>query len=319
MTIRYTCNGCESVLKIKDEKAGSNGRCPKCKMEFVVPFPPADDDIDVEAHGASKSTAAVDPPVDDVDMPIELTPEVEESPDFDPLDILSGPPTTARALDARSAAASADKKPSVAELMRDFEAGKKKDRKKDSASEVSIPTATTGSAEQTSGSAANALSRAYQQKRESANAPRVSAKDVEAAAQRALLMEFLKKKAGPVAAAVVLCLSTYYWYMNRVPYEGLPLFPVTGKVVSQNGGVDGLRVQFMPVFAGTEDKRSSAEGVTTADGSFYLIYMAPHEGAPAGKYEIVVFGKQGAPLSLPEGTSMVTVTDSGENNFEIKL
>jgi len=39
MTIRYKCIGCESVLKIKDEKAGGKGKCPKCKLEFVVPFP----------------------------------------------------------------------------------------------------------------------------------------------------------------------------------------------------------------------------------------------------------------------------------------
>ena len=38
---------------------------------------------------------------------------------------------------------------------------------------------TTASAEQTAGSAANALSRAYQQKRDSSSAPTVSAKDAE--------------------------------------------------------------------------------------------------------------------------------------------
>lgn len=314
MTIRYTCHGCESVLKIKDEKAGTNGRCPKCKMEFVVPFPA--DDIDGDAHGHSKPV--MDALVDDVDMPIELTPEVEDSPDIDPLEILSSPATTARTPEARSGSVATEKKPSVAELMREFEAGKKKERKKDAASDVSGP-ATPASAEQTAGSAANALSRAYQQKRDSANAPRVSAKDAEIAAQRAMLMEFLKKKAGPVAAAVVILLSGYYWYMNREVYSGLPLYPVNGKVISQAGGVDKLRIQFMPVSTGTDDARSSAEGVTTADGSFYLIYMAPFEGAPAGKYEIIVYGKAGAPLVLPEGTSIVTVTDSGKNDFEIKL
>lgn len=81
--------------------------------------------------------------------------------------------------------------------------------------------------------------------------------------------------------------------MNREVYSGLPLYPVNGKVISQAGGVDKLRIQFMPVSTGTDDARSSAEGVTTADGSFYLIYMAPFEGAPAGKYEIIVYGKAG--------------------------
>lgn len=37
MTIRFTCTGCGSVLKIKDEKAGTEGHCPKCKTAFQVP------------------------------------------------------------------------------------------------------------------------------------------------------------------------------------------------------------------------------------------------------------------------------------------
>ncbi len=39
MTIRFTCAECASVLKIKDELAGTSGRCPKCKTNFVVPTP----------------------------------------------------------------------------------------------------------------------------------------------------------------------------------------------------------------------------------------------------------------------------------------
>ena len=41
MTIRYQCTECESVLKIRDDKAGQTARCPKCKTEFVIPEPEA--------------------------------------------------------------------------------------------------------------------------------------------------------------------------------------------------------------------------------------------------------------------------------------
>lgn len=37
MTIRVKCDGCGSVLKIKDELAGKEGSCPKCKAEFKIP------------------------------------------------------------------------------------------------------------------------------------------------------------------------------------------------------------------------------------------------------------------------------------------
>ena len=33
MTIRYTCGSCGSVLKIKDQLAGTPGKCPKCKKQ----------------------------------------------------------------------------------------------------------------------------------------------------------------------------------------------------------------------------------------------------------------------------------------------
>jgi DNA-directed RNA polymerase subunit RPC12/RpoP len=39
MTIRYTCTQCGSHLKIKDEKAGKPGHCPKCQAEFIIPQP----------------------------------------------------------------------------------------------------------------------------------------------------------------------------------------------------------------------------------------------------------------------------------------
>lgn len=42
MTIRFTCSECSSVLKIKDELAGTSAKCPKCKTKFVVPEPSPD-------------------------------------------------------------------------------------------------------------------------------------------------------------------------------------------------------------------------------------------------------------------------------------
>ncbi len=319
MTIRYTCRECASVLKIKDEKAGTNGKCPKCKTEFVVPTPASEDDIEVEAEGTVDASSAAPPIDDDLDMPIELTPEVADDPDFDPLDVLSAPaPARPAPAATRSTSFGTDKKPSVAELMRDFEAGKKKDRKTESTPDAVRPQMT-ASPEQTAGSAANALSKAYQQKRESANAPKVSAKDVQAAEQRALLMEFVKKKAGPAIAAIAVVFYGYYWYMFSESYKGLPLYPVTGRVISQTEPVEGLRVQFRPLAASIEDTRTSAEGTTAKDGSFRLVYEIPYDGAPEGKYEVVIFGSSGSPLALSEGTPMLSVSASGKNEFDINL
>ena len=37
MAIRFKCPKCGKILSVKDENAGKNGRCPKCKEMIVVP------------------------------------------------------------------------------------------------------------------------------------------------------------------------------------------------------------------------------------------------------------------------------------------
>ncbi len=60
MTIRFTCAECDSVLKIKDELAGSPGRCPKCKTKFIVPSPQPGEqapDQELVVHQADTSSS----------------------------------------------------------------------------------------------------------------------------------------------------------------------------------------------------------------------------------------------------------------------
>ena len=57
MTIRYKCPECESVLKIKDDLAGTDGKCPKCKAKFVVPEPEGDAEPAQPAAGKKPKSA----------------------------------------------------------------------------------------------------------------------------------------------------------------------------------------------------------------------------------------------------------------------
>jgi phage FluMu protein Com len=134
MTIRFTCPGCESVLKIKDEKAGTDAKCPKCKRPFVVPQPAEDDGIEIELPPAAPAPAAaagapVELPIDlPVDLPLDLTPEVAQTEDFDPADVLNSGRPAARSVTPSAPAPQAvppDRRPSIAELMKDFESTKK--------------------------------------------------------------------------------------------------------------------------------------------------------------------------------------------------
>ena len=56
MTIRYTCQSCDSTLNIKDEKAGQKGKCPKCGESFTVPQPEKSAKSEKKSSGKKKKT-----------------------------------------------------------------------------------------------------------------------------------------------------------------------------------------------------------------------------------------------------------------------
>lgn len=58
MTIRYTCSQCSSVLKIKDDRAGTVAQCPKCKTKFMVPEVAVERESPVLQVAASRPEAA---------------------------------------------------------------------------------------------------------------------------------------------------------------------------------------------------------------------------------------------------------------------
>lgn len=313
MTIRYTCTGCESVLKIKDEKAGTKGKCPKCKAEFLVPQPEVEESAEV---AASSADAPVDEPVDSVDMPIELTPEVPESDSFDPLSVLGA--STGFAGSRSSRVETTERKPSMAEMMRDFDAAKKGKEKK-AASETVRPSAVAASALETAGTAADALSRAYQQKRDSASAPSKSAKDIKAQEERALLTEFITRRALPGLLVAGGLIYGYLSWMSHEPWTGPELFEVTGQVSTGGAPAVGIEVIFEPISSGPEDNRTASRAYTDPGGNFRLMYDVSHFGCPAGEYNIGFAGVTGQPLSRAEGALKLTVKGNEPNQFKITL
>ena len=313
MTIRYTCIGCESVLKIKDEKAGTKGKCPKCKADFLVPQPEVEESAEVAASPAEEP---IDEPVDSVDMPIELTPEVPESDDFDPLSVLGASTGPVGSRSSRSE--TMERKPSMAEMMKDFDSAKK-GRDKKATSETVRTSAIAASALETSGTAADALSRAYQQKRDSASAPSKSAKDVKAQEERALLTEFITRRALPGLLVVGVLVYGYFTWMNHEPWAGPELFEVTGQVSTSGTPAVGIQVFFEPISSGPEDTRSAVWATTDPGGSFRLMYDASHFGCPAGEYNIGFAGVTGKPLNRAEGALKLTVKPNEPNEFKINL
>ena len=301
------------MLKIKDENAGSKGKCPKCKAEFLVPQPEVEESAEVVASPADEP---IDEPVDSVDMPIELTPEVPESDSFDPLSVLGASTGSAGPRSSRSE--SAERKPSMAEMMKDFDAAKK-GREKRATSETVRTSAVAASALETAGTAADALSRAYQQKRDSASAPSKSAKDVKAQQERALLKDFITRRALPGLLVVGVLVYGYFSWMNDEPWTGPELFEVTGQVSTAGTPAVGIQVFFEPISSGPEDNRSAVWATTDPGGNFRLMYDASHFGCPAGEYNIGFAGVTGKPLNRAEGALKLTVKANETNEFKITL
>lgn len=60
MSIRVVCQQCHAKMDIKEELAGSTRKCPKCKTEFTVPKPDAEEPVDDAASSHSKIETVVD-------------------------------------------------------------------------------------------------------------------------------------------------------------------------------------------------------------------------------------------------------------------
>ncbi len=401
MTISYTCTACGAVLKIRDEKAGTEAKCPKCRTAFVVPHLAESADSDVvigaaissdaanaapsaaEPSAAEPSAAEPSPaelsatgnPVirkqpakkqpatkqpaderieddddavaekflfsdpseteslpgpsdeitagdfdDDVDEPFEVTPGAPPD-DFDPLDVLS----TRSQSGARPSTAGAgdEKKVSVADMMRDFNASKKKRAARQKNSEESEQTEVVA----TSGSAAEAIARAYQQKRESAAAPKVR-RPTRADAERKLMNARLKRAIPAVLGSLLLGYGLFF-LITLKSYSGVPLAPVSGNLTQENHTLKDFRITLVPILTDEESQqasngrgapgKSTSFGFTNEKGEFYMRYTAEVDGAAICESRVEIYNPSGVPVAVPESFSRVTVKADGPNELIISL
>jgi hypothetical protein len=112
MTIRYECSECSSVLNIKAEKAGQQGKCPKCRCKFTIPK-------------ASTKAEPVLTEDDLIDMPLVITPaavfpreSVSPVEDFDPLAVLNSDSASGQ---IGAGGGTNERKPSVSDLMKEHQ------------------------------------------------------------------------------------------------------------------------------------------------------------------------------------------------------
>jgi hypothetical protein len=330
MVIRYTCEKCTSVLKISDDLAGTDGKCPKCKVKFKVPASTqgadeAEDEVQPDSPGAGVESASTEQAeiaaavAKLVDMPTEVTPQVDLSAmdDFEPVVAGSEADNAAFQQNDPNAAPEAPK-PSVAELMRAHEEAKKKKAAAKKKDKGSLEAAAAAADVMTAGTAASALTRTYDKKRSgSSDEPTLTRDERRQVEQRDAAITYAKKAVPALAGMLVFGYFLFRWAF-ATPLPDLEY--VTGVVTRANAPLVGVVVRFapLPLSGGTLENATPSEGITDEDGKYVLKYDPDNDGVLPGNHEVSISTISGAVYPMAAQDQKKTVSsDSTTFNFNL--
>ncbi len=296
MTIRFQCSECDSVLKIKDELAGTDGKCPKCKTKFVVPaLDEADQDESTE-EGSSKASSKKESRSGKGKTASKKRSKASASKggkedDFDPAAFLMedgpGPKASAGLSEAQGGAGSAAKgKPSAGR------GGSRARAASMSSASASPPAADTADPQANTTASANArdlLSKSADESRVRAASMPVEEKKPLIDFDFAGLKQELKRFA-PHVIGTFVGIGLLFWYMGGDSKIDLPeLGNVSGTVTVDGKPLVGVAVKFTL----NEDVRENPEegpkrvrtvtGITDEEGFYTFYYLDGIKGAPVGK------------------------------------
>lgn len=277
MTIRYQCVECDATMKIKDEKAGTKGHCPKCKAEFIVPSPEGEETAEA---GASATPAA----------PRKVAATEQELEDEFQAILMGGNPKESKA--SRSAA---DSDTNLTSTTDDPPT-----RTGFSESDTDLPArpATTGakprgkttaeiSAAMMKNTAEPTLKKTGKPFGEGNN-DKVSAQSKAAAQARAY---YTKQIGLGSLVVIVVCYGLYALMSSMMGGPKLPpLARVTGKVTLDGKPLSAATVMFQPILEGPKanTKQGGSVGITDKEGHFDMQYVEGVHGAVLGKHSVQI-------------------------------
>lgn len=309
MTIRYECSECSSVLNIKAEKAGQQGKCPKCRCKFTIP----------EASQKAEPVLTED---DLIDMPLAITPaavfprkSISARADFDPLAVLNSDSASGR---IGAGGGTNERKPSVSDLMKEHQEKRSREEARPSTQQPRKVNPLLTEIE-TSGSAADAITRSYEKKRgEASDAPRLTRDERRAADARNAMIRF-----GAQTGAVLLLFGFFAYGLLSwaLSSETADVVEVTGAVTVRNQPLAGMRIRFTPdrLSKGKDLAGGPSSARIDASGNFRLLYNAQLAGAIVGKHTITLEDSNRLPQYWPPNSAHVEVTEDGENHFEFNF
>ncbi len=119
-----------------------------------------------------------------------------------------------------------------------------------------------------------------------------------------LLQSFVRQ--GDCAAGSPRATAWRFWLVALLAAQGacraksdrLPVFPVRGKVLFRGQPAAGASVVFIPL---ADVRAPKAQGTVAADGAFQLSTYELSDGAPAGRYGVIVTWPAPNPRSQGEG------------------
>lgn len=355
MSIRYKCDTCGSTLNIKDELAGTAGKCPKCKSAFTVPTPAA-----AEAptrRVADAGNATVSPPARrSAKRPLKSAGRKSAADDdFDPMAVLMGDEPSPAAKSGRGRPASPplsdDEIPADVEF--ELEIGgdsdeepapskKAKKRKRvqfddDDDFDASLPNSAAASAGAMLGGASagakDLLTRTMEESR--ARASRID-EDEDDRHRGPGLKDYLREyglQATGIVLAFVLATWGLYHLANAMYGGGMPLPElgrVYGVVLLDGQPLGGAKVRFTP-----SDRDLSVDGkgrhryrastaTTDEDGYYDLYYSEDVRGAAVTEHRVSIekFGPDGrlvTPANWYDLTDKMETVEAGSNEINFEL
>lgn len=305
MSIRFKCADCGSSMKIKDELAGTKGKCPKCKTEFTVPAADAAEPVEVAAAAPLEEKTEPEDPEDEYQRIL-----MGDSPRD------TGPRHRGIDSDAFISTDSADDHP----------------RAEPPSSETEIKSTAEPSKRRSSAEISAMLMKnsAEPTMKKSGKAFGDTSNDKEGA--RAKLnsetRNYYVKQVGVLAGVtIILAWGLYSLSSSMMGGAKYPkLGRVSGILTLDGKPIPGANVTFTPMSEGmnAKPKDAGSAGTTDKDGRYVLYYVKDVQGAVLGKHFVQVQGQSetGMPLfpsKFNVDSTMVLEVKSGHNPHDLKL
>jgi hypothetical protein len=309
MTIRYQCHSCGSKLNIKEELAGTAGKCPKCKTEFTVPgaSPAAPEKAaPVAAASASKER----PPAKTKAAAKSRTAAASGQDDFDPVAFLMDDEPSASTGSA-APPLSDDEIPADLELeIGDDEPPRRRTRsrrrvKMDSDDELEIGSASESAGAMLSGASSGAardlLTRTVEESR--ARASRIDEEEVREPSAAWEIGREIAVRALPGILGVLVVAFLLYRGIDALMGSGMELpdlGQVSGTVMLDGKPLAGARVTFNPVKREIEVSETReirvrpSTAITDENGYYELNYTQDIPGVAVGDHYVSISKRDGA-------------------------